>query len=89
MLVDMPSFPFCAQDTYQGPRANTVYKEVIDNLFMRKFLGPFPVNTTHVRVHKTDGSSVVLPLTTMPVFVLEKTDSTKKNRKFRMLFNAA
>ena len=85
----MPRYPYCAQPTYEGKKANTVYKEVIDNLYMRKFLGPFPVDTTHLRVHHVDGSTSLVPVNTMPMFVLEKPDSTPRNRKYRMLFNAA
>ena len=87
--TQMPSFPFISQPTYKGKIANTVYKELIDNLFLRKFLGPFPIDTTHLRVHHLDGTTSLVPVVTMPMFVLQKPDSTPADRRYRMLFNAA
>ena len=85
----MPSFPECAQEAYEGPKANAGYKEFIDNIFYKNFFGPLPSNTTHVRIHKVDGSTIIRKINTIPTFLLSKSDSTKAKPKYRLIFNAS
>ena len=85
----MPCFPECAQETYSGPKANAAYKEFIDNICFKNFFGPLPSKTTHVRIHKVDGTILSRKVNTIPIFILSKTDSTQARPKFRLIFNAA
>ena len=88
-VTQPPNFPSVAQPTWKEGQAVAVYKEVIDGICMQKFLGPFPEWVTQFRVHLTSGETIVLNLNTLPMFVIEKGDSTPKLPKFRVLLNAS
>ena len=55
-------------------------KELIDNILLDKFFGPFPEEVTHL-----NGERMVY----LPVFTIEKGDHIPKVPKYRVLLNAA